>query len=76
MVAEVCLGAARMMLESGRSAGELVKMVASPNGTTEAALKLLDERSFDRMIADAMIACTDRANELGAELDKNIADSK
>lgn len=73
IVAEVCLGAARMMLESGRTAEELVRMVASPNGTTEAALKTLDERNFNEMIHEAMAACTKRANELGEELDRSIA---
>lgn len=76
IVAEICLGAARMMLESGRTADELVRMVASPNGTTEAALKLLDERNFDEMICEAMKACTKRANELGEELDRSIASGK
>ena len=73
IISEVCLGAARMMLETDKSATELVRMVASPNGTTEAALKTLDRAGFDDLIYDAMCACTERANELGDELDRSIS---
>lgn len=73
VIAEVCLGAARMMLETGKSAEELVRMVASPNGTTEAALKSLDQNGFDGIIFEAMEKCTKRADELGTELDRSIS---
>ena len=48
---------------------ELVKMVTSPNGTTERAMAVFKENQFDKIISDAMKACTKRAIELSAELD-------
>jgi pyrroline-5-carboxylate reductase len=43
----------------------LAKAVASKGGTTERALAVLDDNDFEKIIADAMIACTKRADELG-----------
>lgn len=59
------IGTARMMMETGRSPDELVRMVASPGGTTEAALKGLEEHGFEDAVKDAMLRCTKRAEELG-----------
>ena len=47
------------------STDELIAKVASKGGTTEQALKMLDELSFDRALTEAMKACTRRAEELG-----------
>ena len=46
------------------SPDELVRAVASPKGTTEAALKTFDKMGLDETISAAMTACTDRADEL------------
>jgi pyrroline-5-carboxylate reductase len=40
-------------------------MVASKGGTTEQALKVLHDKDFSNIIQDAMLACTQRADELG-----------
>lgn len=58
-------GSAEMLLQSGKTAGELTRQVCSPGGTTLAALSAFDERDFDGLIEDAMTRCTNRSRELG-----------
>jgi len=62
---QTMIGSAHMLLDAGKSPEELIQMVASPNGTTEAALKSFAATGFVQGIADAMAACTNRAIELG-----------
>ena len=68
-VCEMVKGSAEMVLRSDKTPEELVKMVTSPNGTTERAMAVFKENQFDKIISDAMKACTKRAIELSAELD-------
>lgn len=68
-VCEMVKGSAEMVLRSDKTPAELVKMVTSPNGTTERAMKVLNDNGFEKTVADAMKACTARAEELSAELD-------
>lgn len=65
LVYQTILGAAKMLKTSGFTPEQLIKMVASPSGTTEAAIKSLENNNFNKIIYDAMVACTDRANEIG-----------
>ncbi|MCI8360969.1 MAG: pyrroline-5-carboxylate reductase [Clostridiales bacterium] len=58
------LGSARMILESGRSVEELIRMVTSPNGTTEAGLKAMDQAGFDQAVERAVEAAEQRSVEL------------
>lgn len=58
-------GAAKMMQTSEFSVDELIAMVKSPRGTTEKALDYFESNDFCDIIDKAMIACTDRAKELG-----------
>ncbi len=67
-VCEMFKGAAEMVMKSGKTPKELIKMVTSPNGTTERAMKVLYENRASDTIADAMKACTARAEELSKEL--------
>ncbi|HVZ81892.1 MAG TPA: pyrroline-5-carboxylate reductase [bacterium] len=64
LVAQTVLGAARMVLESGKTPGELRVQVTSPGGTTQAALNKFAERGFREAVHEAIEA----ANERGAEL--------
>jgi pyrroline-5-carboxylate reductase len=68
-VCEMVKGAAEMVLRSDKTPAELVKMVTSPNGTTERAMKVFNDNGFEKTVSDAMKACTARAEELSAELD-------
>jgi pyrroline-5-carboxylate reductase len=57
-------GAACMLKESGERAEDLRRAVTSPGGTTEAALKRLDEGGLAALFQDALLAARDRAREL------------
>lgn len=65
MVALTMEGAAKMLLDSGKSASELTHQVCSPGGTTLAALSAFDEFKFEDMISQAMDRCEKRSMELG-----------
>ncbi len=69
-ICEMIKGSADMVMMSDKSPTELIKMVTSPNGTTERAMNVFYKGGFDEMIARAMKACTLRAEELSDELDK------
>ena len=53
-----------MLDESGMEPDELIQMVASPGGTTLAALNSFSDDDFEKVIDNAMMACTTRAGEL------------
>lgn len=65
LTAKTMEGAALMLQNSGKTAGELERQVCSPGGTTLAALTAFDELGFDRMIDEAFERCIRRAYELG-----------
>ncbi len=64
MICKTLIGSAQMILNDSRSVDELIQMVKSPNGTTERALNVFEERNFINIVSDAMKACADRADEL------------
>ncbi|WP_294547482.1 pyrroline-5-carboxylate reductase [uncultured Pseudoflavonifractor sp.] len=65
MAALTMEGSARMLLESGKTAGELERQVCSPGGTTLAALTAFDDYRFGEMVSEAMERCVRRSRELG-----------
>lgn len=64
MICKTIIGSAKMILSTPTPLDELIKMVKSPNGTTEKALNVFEEKNFTEIIAEAMKACADRADEL------------
>jgi len=59
-------GAAALLAQSGEEPAELRRQVTSPNGTTEAALKILmGEGGLEPLLRDAVAAATRRSRELG-----------
>jgi pyrroline-5-carboxylate reductase len=58
-------GAERVMRESGGEPADLIRVVASPGGTTEAALRRFAEAGFSDIVARAIHAAADRSRELG-----------
>ncbi|MDD4773746.1 MAG: pyrroline-5-carboxylate reductase [Eubacteriales bacterium] len=68
IVADTVIGAAEMIKHSILPPDELIRAVTSSKGTTEKALNVLNESGFTEIIAEAMRACTDRADEISAEL--------
>ena len=64
-VCDVFIGAAMLLKQSGETPNTLISRVCSKGGTTERAMNKLNDANIDKIIADAMIACTQRADELG-----------
>jgi pyrroline-5-carboxylate reductase len=62
---QTLIGSAKMLLTSEKTPNELIKMVASPGGTTLKALEVFNNSNFSNIIIEAMNACTKRAAELG-----------
>jgi pyrroline-5-carboxylate reductase len=62
---QACLGAARMMLESGEPPDVLRAKVTSPGGTTQAAIESMSRHAVFEHIADAVLAAWRRSQELG-----------
>jgi len=67
LAAQTALGATEMMVTSGKSPQELIKMVVSPGGTTAAGLRVMEERSVDAALSDAVEAATKRGQEMARE---------
>jgi pyrroline-5-carboxylate reductase len=63
---QTCLGAGRMLVESGEAPGTLRERVTSPGGTTAAALAAFDAGGFRALVARAVEAATRRGQELSA----------
>ena len=72
LAAQTCLGAGRMMVESGEDPGVLRQRVTSPNGTTQAALESFAADGLARITARAVAAATRRGEEMAAALDKEM----
>jgi pyrroline-5-carboxylate reductase len=64
LAAQTVYGAARMLSFTMDTAEELIKRVASPGGTTEAALKTLDEKGWGRILREAIHSARVRSEEL------------
>lgn len=61
-------GAAALASESSETPEQLARKVASPNGTTEAGLRILDgDRALMRLVRETLAAARARSLELAAE---------
>ena len=65
LVSKTFEGSAAMLRSSGNTPDELIDKVCSKGGTTIEAVKVLNDNNVSQIIADAMAACTKRAEELG-----------
>ena len=63
-VCDMVIGSAMLLKQESLTPEEQIKRVTSKGGTTERAMAVLHERDMAGMIAEAMQACTNRADEL------------
>ncbi|OGT22400.1 MAG: pyrroline-5-carboxylate reductase [Gammaproteobacteria bacterium RBG_16_57_12] len=68
---QTTFGAAKMALESSEDVALLRQRVTSPGGTTEQALKVLEQGGLRRLMDDALAAACRRSRELAELLGKN-----
>ena len=68
---ETALGAARLALESEATPGILQEQVTSPGGTTEAAIKVLNDSGVRDALQEAVSAARARGGELAKLLDQD-----
>lgn len=66
LTVQTLIGAGQMLAESGLDAQTLRANVTSPNGTTAAALKVLQEGGISDLFAGALKAARDRSRELAS----------
>ena len=64
MSAQTMLGAAKMLLDSGKDPETLIKEVTTPNGCTYEGLKYMDENAVESILAQTMVVTTNRAATL------------
>jgi pyrroline-5-carboxylate reductase len=65
---ETAFGAAKLALESDDDPATLRRKVSSPGGTTEQAIKVMEDKQLRLIFAEAMKAAADRAAELAGQL--------
>lgn len=65
LVEQTLRGASELLMRSGDTPAALREAVTSPGGTTEAGLRVLDERGVRDAIVDAISRATERSRELG-----------
>lgn len=65
---QTALGAACMACDSDVEPDELRRRVTSPNGTTEAAIKVFQKADFEHLVEQALDAAAKRAAELATQL--------
>lgn len=64
MSSQTMLGAAKMLLDSGKDPQTLIKEVTTPNGCTYEGLKYMEEHNAEEILAKTMVATTNRAATL------------
>lgn len=65
LAAQTVLGAAQMVLETGKHPGELKDMVTSPAGTTIAGMHALESGGLRGLMMEAVRRATERSEALG-----------
>jgi pyrroline-5-carboxylate reductase len=64
LVSQTCRGAGTLALRSTDSFDQLIRAVASPGGTTEEALKVMDSRGFSQILIDAVVAAIEKSRRM------------
>ncbi|MCQ5373662.1 MAG: pyrroline-5-carboxylate reductase [Candidatus Methanomethylicia archaeon] len=66
MVAQTCKGSGKMALVSKESFEQLISAVASPGGTTEEALKIMDSKGLAEIISQAISAAIEKSRKMAS----------
>lgn len=69
IAAQTFLGAARILLKGGVAVEELLRLIALPNGTTEAGLKVLKELRLESLLQSVIQAAAKRSKTMSDELE-------
>lgn len=70
LTVQTVLGAAQMVKLTQENPAELRRKVTSPNGSTQAAIEVLDQHGFAAAVRAAVHRCSERAAEMGREIGK------
>lgn len=65
LAAQTLLGAAKMVVETGKHPDVLRDQVTSPAGTTIAGVRVMEQQGVRGALIDAVLAATERSKELG-----------
>ena len=65
LAAQTLLGAAKMVLETGKHPAELRDMVTSPGGTTIAGIHAMERRAVRAALIEAVEASVEQSKALG-----------
>ncbi|MDF2721002.1 MAG: proH [Paenibacillus sp.] len=68
LTVQTALGAAQMVNTTGEAPVELRRKVTSPNGTTHAAIELMEQHGVASAVSKAVFRSADRAREMGQQL--------
>jgi pyrroline-5-carboxylate reductase len=64
LVSQTCRGAGALALRSSDSFDQLIRSVASPGGTTEEALRIMDSKGFSQTVIDAVVAAIEKSKKM------------
>ncbi|EST11449.1 pyrroline-5-carboxylate reductase [Sporolactobacillus laevolacticus] len=70
LVLQTLLGASHLLNQSGKSASDLLKAVATPGGTTQAGIDTLNKQSVNDAVIDCVHQAIVRAKEMSAPFSK------
>ncbi|EFH82401.1 pyrroline-5-carboxylate reductase [Ktedonobacter racemifer] len=68
LMEQTVFGVAKMLQETGKDPAELRRQVTSPNGTTMAAMEVLDRGHGKQLFVQAVQRATQRSVEMGKEM--------
>lgn len=71
MVSQAVLGAAKMVLVTGKHPGQLKDSVCSAGGTAIEAVYSLEKKGFRGHVIEAIQRCTEKAEKLGIDMNRN-----
>ncbi|MBB3110449.1 pyrroline-5-carboxylate reductase [Paenibacillus phyllosphaerae] len=71
MTIQTVLGAAHMVKATGETPADLRRKVTSPNGTTQAALEVMESYRFSEGVIQAIKRASERAAEMGEEIERS-----